>query len=234
MSTPIIFNDDIITKFEEIERLLDVEYGPRLLRPNGDPLSTLIGTILSQSTSDVNSGRAMARLREEFPTWEEVRDTSVEEVIEAIRPGGLANTKGPRIQAVLRAISREHERLDLGFLDALPVADAMRWLTDLEGVGPKTAACVLIFALGMPAMPVDTHVGRVMTRLGILPDRTSTATKQRILEDLIGPEPQRVYAVHVETISHGRQVCKSQRPRCEACPLLPLCDYGQSVVNADA
>lgn len=234
MSTPITFKDDIITKFDEVERLLDIEYGPRLLRPNGDPLSTLIGTILSQSTSDVNSSRAMARLQEEFPTWEEVRDTSAEEVIDAIRPGGLSNTKGPRIQAVLRAISGEHENLDLDFLTELPVQDAMRWLTDLEGVGPKTAACVLIFALGMPAMPVDTHVGRVMTRLGILPGRTSTATKQRLLEELIGPEPQRVYAVHVETITHGRRICKSQRPRCETCPLLHLCDYGQSVVETNA
>lgn len=234
MSTPITFNDDIITKFDEVERVLDMEYGPRLLRPNGDPLSTLIGTILSQSTSDVNSSRAMARLREEFPTWEEVRDTSVDEVIDSIRPGGLSNTKGPRIQAVLRAISREDERLDLEFLEALPVDDAMRWLTDLDGVGPKTAACVLIFALGMPAMPVDTHVGRVMTRIGILPGRTSTATKQRLLEALIGPEPQRIYAVHVETIAHGRRVCTSQRPRCETCPLLSVCDYGQSLFGENA
>src|SRR5690606_29212864 len=150
-------------------------------------LSTLIGTILSQSTSDVNSSRAMASLQEELPTWEEVRDAPVDDVIDAIRIGGLANTKGPRIQAVLRAVSDERPDLDLGFLAEMSVESAMRWLTALDGVGPKTAACVLLFALGMPAMPVDTHVGRVMTRIGILPGRTSTATKQRMLEDLIGP-----------------------------------------------
>ncbi len=230
-ASTIVITEEIQDRFDEIERLLDAEYGPRLLRPNEDPLSTLIGTILSQSTSDVNSSRAMEFLRSEFPTWEEVRDAPVEEVIDAIRPGGLANTKGPRIQAVLHAITEEQPSLDLGFLADRSVEDAMAWLTDLQGVGPKTAACVLIFALGMPAMPVDTHVGRVMSRIGIFPDRTSTATKQRILEELIGPNPQRVYAVHVETISHGRQVCTARNPKCSTCPLLEHCDYGQSRVG---
>lgn len=228
MPKVITITEGVQEKFDEIERLLDIEYGPRVLRPNDDPLSTLVGTILSQSTSDVNSSRAMARLREELPTWQEVREASVEEVVDAIRQGGLANIKGPRIQAVLHAITRERPELDLGFLTEMTVEDAMRWLTDLDGVGPKTAACVLLFALGMPAMPVDTHVGRVMTRIGILPERTSTATKQLLLEKLIGPNPQQVYAVHVETITHGRQICRSQRPKCEICPLRELCDYAQS------
>lgn len=231
MSKAVMIGEEIHEQFDEIERLLDVEYGPRLLRPGGDPLSTLIGTILSQSTSDVNSSRAMASLQEEFPTWQEVRDAPVEDVIEAIRMGGLANTKGPRIQAVLRAVTEERPDLDLGFLSEMTVEDAMGWLTALDGVGPKTAACVLLFALGMPAMPVDTHVGRVMTRLGVLPGRTSTATKQRLLEDMIGPEPQRVYAVHVETIAHGRRICRSQRPQCNICPLKEHCDYGQSILG---
>lgn len=228
MPKVITITEGVQEKFDEIERLLDIEYGPRVLRPNDDPLSTLVGTILSQSTSDVNSSRAMARLREELPTWQEVREASVEEVVDAIRQGGLANIKGPRIQAVLHAITRERPELDLGFLTEMTVEDAMCWLTDLDGVGPKTAACVLLFALGMPAMPVDTHVGRVMTRIGILPERTSTATKQLLLEKLIGPNPQQVYAVHVETITHGRQICRSQRPKCEICPLRELCDYAQS------
>lgn len=230
-ATVFAITEELRDRFDEIERLLDAEYGPRLLRPNEDPLSTLIGTILSQSTSDVNSTRAMEFLRAEFPTWEEVRDAPVEEVIDAIRPGGLANTKGPRIQAVLHAITDEQPSLDLGFIAERSVDDAMAWLTNLQGVGPKTAACVLLFALGMPAMPVDTHVGRVMNRIGILPDRTSTATKQRLLEELIGPHPERVYAVHVETISHGRQVCTSRNPKCTRCHLLEHCDYGQSTVG---
>ena len=231
MAKVISISEEIQEQFDEIERLLDAEYGPRLLRPGGDPLSTLIGTILSQSTSDVNSSRAMASLQEELPTWEEVRDAPVDDVIDAIRIGGLANTKGPRIQAVLRAVSDERPDLDLGFLAEMSVESAMRWLTALDGVGPKTAACVLLFALGMPAMPVDTHVGRVMTRIGILPGRTSTATKQCMLEDMIGPEPERVYAVHVETIAHGRRICRSQGPKCEICVLKEHCDYGQSVLE---
>src|SRR5699024_9224936 len=114
--------------------------------------------------------------------------------------GGLANIKGPRIQNVLRDIHERQQSWSLSFFADMPLDEAMSWLVGLDGVGPKTAACVLLFSLGMPTMPVDTHVNRVMTRLGILPRRTSTIRKQRFLESLIGPEPQRVYAIHVETI----------------------------------
>jgi len=224
---PYGFEDDAISTFDEIERLLDLTYGPRLLRANGDPLSELIGTILSQNTSDINSSRALASLRKQFPTWEEVRDADVHDVALAIRSGGLANIKAPRIQGVLESVSDRHPDMDLRFLADMPLDEAMSWLTALDGIGPKTAACVLLFSLGRPAMPVDTHVGRVMTRLGVVPERTSTATKQRILETLIGPDPYRVYAVHVETISHGRQICTSQRPRCPICPLREHCDYAR-------
>jgi endonuclease III len=220
-------DEDVIGRFDEVERLLDITYGPRVLRANGDPLSELIGTILSQNTSDINSSRALASLRAQFPTWDEVRDADVHEVARAIRSGGLANIKAPRIQAVLKSVSRHHPDMDLRFLAAMPLEDAMAWLTSLGGIGPKTAACVLLFSLGRPAMPVDTHVGRVMTRIGIVPDRTSTATKQRILEMLIGLDADRVYAVHVETISHGRQICTSQRPRCPICPLREHCDFAR-------
>src|SRR5690606_21206380 len=125
MAKVISISEEIQEQFDEIERLLDAEYGPRLLRPGGDPLSTLIGTILSQSTSDVNSSRAMASLQEELPTWEEVRDAPVDDVIDTIRIGGLANTKGPRIQAVLRAVSDERPDLDLGFLAEMSVESAI-------------------------------------------------------------------------------------------------------------
>lgn len=223
--TDLDITDELLDQFHEVERILDLTYGPRILEPNGNPLASLVGTILSQSTSDVNSSRAMARLREEFPTWDEVLDAPVEDVIDAIRSGGLANIKGPRIQNVLRNIHERQGEWDLTFLATMPLNDAMNWLVSLDGVGPKTAACVLLFSLGLPAMPVDTHVGRVMTRLGILPNRTSTIRKQRWLEELIGPEPQRVYAVHVETIEHGRQICKSIKPRCPICPLKEHCLY---------
>lgn len=218
-------SDHMLDTFHEVERILDLTYGPRLLEPNGRPLATLVGTILSQSTSDVNSSRAMARLQEEFPAWNDVMHAPVEDVIDAIRSGGLANIKGPRIQNVLRNVQERQGTWDLSFLMEMPLNDAMEWLVSLDGVGPKTAACVLLFSLGMPAMPVDTHVGRVMTRLGILPLRTGTIRKQRWLEALIGPEPQRVYAVHVETIEHGRQICKATNPRCPICPLKDVCLY---------
>lgn len=229
MSTPITVHDDMITKFDEVERILDVTYGPRVLRENGDPVSELVGTILSQNTSDVNTARSMARLREEFPTWDEVRAAPVEDVVEAIRSGGLANIKAPRIQAVLDEVVERRGDTDLRFLADMDLEEAKSWLTSMNGIGHKTAACVLLFSLGRPAMPVDTHVHRVMVRLGVVPPRTSPEGTARVLEALIGPDPSRTYAVHVETISHGRQVCKAQRPKCDICPLLDLCDYGQSL-----
>lgn len=212
-------------RFDEIERLLDVTYGPRILRVNGDPISELVGTILSQNTSDVNTARSFAKLREVFPTWDDVIEADTNDVRAAIWQGGLSNIKAPRIQGVLRSIVRKNGHLNLDHLKTMDVESALAWLTELDGVGPKTAACVLLFSFGKPAMPVDTHVGRVMTRLGVVPDRTSTIRKERIIESLIGDDAYRMYAVHVETISHGRQICKAQRPTCEICPLQDLCLY---------
>ena len=218
-------SDIDISEFEEIERLLDVMYGPRMLRANGDPVSELVGTILSQNTSDVNTARSFASLRDAFPTWEDVIAANTADVAEAIKMGGLSNIKAPRIQAALQSILDRRGSLDLDFLREMPLLDAQAWLTAQDGIGPKTAACVLLFSLAMPAMPVDTHVGRVMTRLGVVPDKTSTITKERILETLIGDDADRMYAVHVESIAHGRKVCKSQRPLCEQCRLQTLCRY---------
>ena len=219
--------EERLIHFEEIERLLDVMYGPRLLAPNNDPVSGLVGTILSQNTSDVNTNRSFASLREAFPTWQEVIDADTADVRDAIQMGGLSNIKAPRIQAALQSIIDRYGELDLGFLHEMSLDEAMTWLTNLEGVGPKTAACVLLFSLGMPAMPVDTHVARVMTRLDVLPGKTSTITRQQILESLIGPDANRVYAVHVETIAHGREICKARRPLCDKCELTTLCRYYQ-------
>lgn len=225
MNTDLHFTEEQIDHFEEIERRLEVRYGPRMLTASDDPVSGLVGTILSQNTSDVNTARSYASLREEFPTWQEVIEADTEDVQHAIRMGGLSKTKAPRIQAALQSIIDRCGELNLDFLKEMSVEDGMIWLTDLNGIGPKTAACVLLFSLGMPAMPVDTHVARVMTRLGVIPDKTSSITKQRILEALIGPDADRVYAVHVETISHGREICKARRPLCEQCDLASLCKY---------
>ncbi len=220
------------SKFATVRELLESTYGPRKLRPSGEPLRELISTILSQNTSDINSARSWKSLRRRFPDWDTVREAPVEHIVEAIRAGGLANRKAPRIQAVLDSILEHRGGYDLTFLKDLDLPDAMTWLTDLEGIGPKTAACVLLFSLGMPALPVDTHVHRVARRLGIVPPRTSPGHTQRLLEIVLGDDPQRVYAFHVETIQHGRAICRARNPRCDDCPLRSHCDYGQLLLLA--
>jgi endonuclease III len=215
--------DDLLERFDDIVGILEIRYGPRPFMPNGDPTRTLVRTILSQSTNDRNSSAAFAALRDAFPTWTEVIEAPVAEVAAAIQIGGLANQKAPRLQQVLRTM--RDEEVTAATLGAMPVDAAMVWLTSLEGVGPKTAALVLLFALGKPVMPVDTHIARVMTRLGMVPDRTGTVTKQRILTNLIGDDAASIYAVHVETIDHGRTICHARRPLCAACPLQDLCEY---------
>jgi endonuclease-3 len=187
----------------------------------------LVGTILSQNTNDVNRDRAFARLRERFPDWSQVRDAPAEEVIETIRSAGLANQKGPRIQEALRRITQERRELSLDFLADLPLEEARTWLLSLDGVGPKTAAIVLLFSLGRPAFPVDTHVHRVSRRLGLIGQRTSAEKAHGILEEWL---PQHwYYAFHVNVIRHGRQVCHARKPRCEICVLRDLCDYYRTV-----
>jgi endonuclease-3 len=206
-------------------RLLDI-YGEPEWRPHLDPVSELVSTILSQNTNDVNRDVAFDRLVARFPTWEEARDAHVEEIIEAIRPAGLANQKGPRIQEALRVITQERGELTLDFLADIPVEEAKRWLSAIKGVGPKTAAIVLLFSLGRPAFPVDTHVHRVTKRLGLIGVRTSRERAHVELESLVPPE--NYYAFHLNLIRHGRQVCTSRKPRCSDCTLIDLCDFYQN------
>ena len=191
-----------------------------------DPLDELINTILSQNTNDANRDKAYRALRANFSTWEAVRDAPASQVIAAIRPAGLANQKGPRIQKVLRRITTERGQLDLNFLRDWPVDDARAWLMSLDGVGPKTAAIVLLFALGKPAFPVDTHIHRVTGRLGLIPPKTSADKAHEILEELVPPEWYHTF--HLNVIEHGRQVCKAQRPQCERCSLRKYCIYFQA------
>ncbi|GAB4210555.1 MAG: endonuclease III [Roseiflexaceae bacterium] len=205
---------------------LEETYGPRKTRRTGDPLGELIATILSQNTSDINSGRAYAALRQRYPTWEAVLDAPTTELYETIRSAGLGNIKAPRIQNTLRAILERCGKLSLDFLDDLPLEQARAWLRSLEGIGPKTAACVLLFALGKPAMPVDTHVHRVAGRLGLIGPRVSADQAHALLEQMLPPEA--IYPFHVEMIQHGRQICQAQRPRCPICPLADLCDFYHS------
>jgi endonuclease-3 len=203
--------------------LLLREYGSPVWRNPLPALDELVSTILSQNTNDVNRDRAFEALRAKFPTWEAVRDAPARQVMDAIRPAGLANQKGPRIQAVLRAITLERGALDLEFLRDWPVDEAREWLTRFKGVGPKTAAIVLLFSLGRPAFPVDTHVHRVTGRLGLRPEKMSADECHAYFEKLLPPETY--YAAHLNLIRHGREVCHARNPECERCVLRRMCAY---------
>jgi len=207
-----------------IHKLLLKAYG-KPQRPRKDAISELICTILSQNTNDGNRDRAYTALREKFPTWEQVRDAPTRQVIAAIRPAGLANQKGPRIQRVLRRITELDPggRLNIDFLANLPVAQARQRLLALDGVGPKTAAIVLLFSFNRPAFPVDTHIHRVTTRLGLIPQNTTAEKAHHLLEALV-PKAW-YYSFHINLIAHGRAVCKARRPRCEICLLQKHCNY---------
>jgi endonuclease-3 len=186
-----------------------------------DPLDELILTVLSQHTSDLNAGRAFDALRAAFPSWEDVVDAPVIAVTDTIRSGGLANTKAPRIQAILRVVHAREGRYDLSWLREASDKEVRAYLTSLPGVGPKTAAVVLSFALGRDAIPVDTHVHRVSMRLGLVPPKVSAERADRLLHDLV-PAGLRT-SLHVALIRLGREICKAPIPRCRACPLKDLC-----------
>jgi len=220
-------NNGRLGKALAIHQLLIAEYGQREWRPRLDPLSELIFTILSQNTSDVNRDQAWGRLKDRFPTWESVLAADAAEIAKAIRPGGLADIKAPRIQETLRVIKRERGEFTLDFLAEMEVDEARRWLTSLHGVGPKTAAIVLLFSLGKPAFPVDTHVHRVSRRLGLIGPKTSREQAHEVLEGLLPPEIY--YTFHLNLIAHGREVCQARRPRCEICVLREHCDYYQTI-----
>lgn len=211
------------------ERLLEV-YGEPVWRNPLPAIDELVSTILSQNTNDINRDRGYNALRAKFRTWEEVRDAHPQDVIDAIRPAGLANQKGPRIQQVLRSITEERGSLDLSFLGDLSVEEARAWLTRFNGVGPKTAAIVLCFSLGKPAFPVDTHIYRVTGRIGLRPQRMTVEQAHPHLESLFPPETY--YPAHLNIIRLGREICQARRPRCEVCPIVDLCDYGQAVMKS--
>ena len=204
----------------ELIAILDAEYGRAQQQSSGAPVTELVLTLLSQHTSDHNSGQAMHRLLERFPDWTDVIAASTADVEEAIRPGGLAPTKAPRLQALLAEVY-ERTGFDLSALEQMPLSEAKAWLRSLPGVGPKTAACVLLFALGRPALPIDTHVERVARRLGLLSRKVSVERAHELLEATL--EPEQVYPFHVDLIQHGRRCCHARGPRCDECPLLERC-----------
>jgi endonuclease-3 len=192
-------------------------------------LDELIATVLSQATSDLNSERAFAQLKARFPSWQQVADAPVDDVADAIRSGGIADQKARRIQEILAAIEDREGVIDLGILRRMDDPGVESYLTSLPGVGPKTAACVMAFSLGRDAFPVDTHVHRVAIRLGWIPQRATATQAYRLLRVIVPPAIR--YDLHVALITHGRTVCKAQRPRCADCVLLDLCPFGQAATD---
>ncbi len=205
----------------EVLHVLSKEYEPFPREPRYDPISEVVFTILSQHTSDHNSERAFKQLMDTFSSFEEVARGDTELIARCINVGGLATIKAPRIKQVLNLILERRGSLDLYFLKDMPLDEAKSWLRELPGVGPKTAAIILCFALGMPAMAVDTHVYRVAKRLGLIGPKTSYEQAHDILEWAV--EPEEVFPFHLALITHGRRVCKAPRPLCGRCVLAHAC-----------
>ncbi len=203
-----------------MERLARL-YGEPQQVPHGDAVAELVLTVLSQNTADTNSGRAFTQLMRRYPSWKVIAEAPAGDVVATIRVGGLAPQKGPRIQQILRTVEERSPGWNLSFLSEMPLEEARAWLRSLPGVGPKTAACVLLFALGLPAMPVDTHVERVAKRLGLIPAKLTADQAHVALEALVAPADY--YKFHMLLIKHGRRLCDARRPRCGDCPLAPDC-----------
>jgi len=202
----------------QVLELLAPVYGRPVAQPSHDPLSELVLTVLSQNTADTNSGRAFVAMMRRYPSWEAIADAPPEELVATIQFGGLAQQKAPRIQKILQAVEERSPGWDLDFLQEMELEEARTWLRALPGVGPKTAACVLLFSLGRPALPVDTHVERVSKRLGLIPAKATPEQAHELLEALVPPEDY--YPFHMLLIKHGRRTCIARRPACERCPLL--------------
>ncbi len=220
------------TRITLIRQRLINSYGDPVWRTPLPPVDELVSTILSQNTNDVNRDAGFDRLKAKFPNWEAVMNADTKEVIDAIRIAGLANQKGPRIQQALKDIADHNGgKLDLQFLKDLPIEDARQWLMDIKGVGPKTAAIVLLFSLGIPAFPVDTHIYRVTGRLGLRPMKLSVEKAHTYLEERI-PEAY-FYDLHLNLIRLGREVCGARKWFCWRCPVEDLCPFTEKNLNPD-
>jgi len=205
----------------EVIELLEQEYGSREWQADRDPVDVLIETILSQNTSDANSGRAFASLKASFDSWEAVASAPAEHLARVIKSGGLFQIKAARIKQVLEQIEKEQGRISLDFLKSMNMAEAEDYLMRLPGVGHKTASCVLLFSLGKPSLPVDTHIFRVAKRLGLIDSKVSVERAPSLLQEQI--PPSKIYQFHVHMIEHGRRVCRARQPRCNRCILRGIC-----------
>jgi endonuclease-3 len=204
-------------------------YGTPRNEPHHAPLDELVLTVLSQNTNDRNRDIAYARLRARFGDWTQVAAAREADIEEAIRPGGISKVKAQRIKSMLGAIEAETGGLELGFLATMPRADAIEFLESLPGVGRKTAACVLLFAFDRPEMPVDTHVYRVASRLGLIRPRASFEEAHDVLRDAV--DPDEAFELHVNLIRHGRRICSARNPACRECPLLGICPWGKAAAG---
>jgi endonuclease-3 len=208
-------------KVDEMLERLEGHFGLPEKRQKKDPLSELIFSILSQNTTDLNRDRAYASLRSRFESWEEVMEANAAEIEEAIRVGGLAPQKSVRIKEILKEIKDERGRLDLDHLEDMKRDEALDYLTSFKGVGVKTASIVLLFSLGKPAFPVDTHIYRVSKRLGLVNEKASVETAHEIMRGLV--DEDKYFPFHILLIRLGREICKARRPLCRECPLSSLC-----------
>ena len=209
-------------KYRMVYQKLGEKYGRPQWRQHLKPVDELVSTILSQSTSDGNRDKGFNALKARYPDWESVSIAPEDEVIETIRSAGLANQKGPRIQAALSFIREQRGSINLDFLADMDLAEAKSWLTQIKGIGPKTAAIVLLFAFNRPVFPVDTHVYRTTKRIGLIKPNTSVDKAHDVLEEI--GEPETFYPMHLNLISHGREICQARKPKCAICNLQEICD----------
>lgn len=216
--------------YQTVSRLLREFYGYPTWRQHLPPIDELVSTILSQSTSDTNRDKGFYALKARYPNWESVRDAPVTAIEETIRPAGLARQKAPRIQQALRYVTEQVGELSLDFLADMEIEAAKAWLTQIDGVGPKTAAIILLFSFNRPAFPVDTHVHRVTQRLGLIDEKTSADKAHDMMEAIA--DPKDYYADHLNIIRHGREVCKARQPSCTECCLRDHCRFYQNLAEA--
>jgi endonuclease-3 len=209
-------------KYPEVARIVEGRYGRQKWRKRGTALDSLVGTILSQNTTDANSGRAFENLKMTYNSYEDVMNAPEADLMEVIRIAGLANQKAPRIQRSLRKIYEERGEFDLEFLGDMTADDARDWMTSIKGVGLKTASIVVCFGFDGMAFPVDTHVNRVSQRIGFTPTGTTPDKAHYIMEEIVPPKDY--FAFHIQLIQHGRDLCKARNPKCDQCPLAHLCD----------
>ena len=212
-------------RLDRVEKVLDAWYGVPDWHEYLPAVDELVCTILSQNTNDINRDKAFVKLKETFSSWEEVRDADPEAVKEAIRIAGLANQKGPNIQAALQYITEEHGEIDLDWLKEKTPEETMNWLTQMKGVGLKTASIVMVFSLDMPAFPVDTHIYRVTGRLDLRPQKMNIDNAHRWF--MTSNRPESFGSLHLNIISLGRDFCQARKPKCRTCPVESICQYSE-------